>query len=253
MLENLKISARRALGLVYPKLCPGCERPVPADAEFPVCEDCQEKIYRLEAPFCQVCCEKFHGDVGDSFRCSTCRNQKPAFDFARACYHAFDLVREMVHDFKYSRQMQLAPLLAWMLGEALEDRRLAGEDWILVPVPLHPARKRERTFNQAEELCRLLSKSSERPMLNALRRIRYTGYQAQLEQAKRLTNLKGAFDLVRSKRIRKQISGANLILVDDVLTTGSTLHECAKVLKAFGNSAKVAAITIARAGHPPLG
>ncbi|MFT5468682.1 MAG: competence protein ComFC [Verrucomicrobiales bacterium] len=253
MLEGLKNSTLRAFGLVFPRLCPGCERPLSPESEFPVCEPCQERIYPLEAPFCQVCCEKFHGELGDSFTCFTCKNQKPAFDFARTGFHAFDLIRELVHEFKYSRQMQLGPLLATLLGRALEDRRFANGDWVLVPVPLHPARKRERQFNQAEELCRLLCKTRELKMVNALRRIRYTGSQAQLEQHERLTNLKGAFAMSRSKRKRDSVSNANVILVDDILTTGSTAHECAKVLKEFGNSPKVAVITIARAGHPPRG
>ncbi len=177
-----------------------------------------------------------------------CRQDRPVFDFARSAYVAEDLVRELVHTFKYGRQIYLSPLLADLLAHSLEDRRFSLEtDWLMVPVPLHPARKRERHFNQAEELCRMLAKTRGLRMCCALRRKRYTPAQARLEREERLANLVGAFALSRLRWRRRAVCGANILLVDDVLTTGSTANECAKVLKRDGGASKVAVVTIARA------
>lgn len=242
------------MGVVYPRICPGCEGTLPARNRLGLCEACEkEQLFPLDPPFCQRCSEKFHGDMAGDFTCALCKARPPAFDFARCGFHAHELARELVHEFKYNARMHLAPLLATLLERALDDRRFADREWILVPVPLHAARKRERQFNQAEELCRLLARSVKLPWTNALIRTRYTGSQAQLEQKERLTNLQGAFAMTKSKRRRRRIENANVILIDDILTTGSTAHECAKVLKREGNAVKVAVITIGRAGHPPRG
>src|SRR5690606_34711792 len=100
----------------------------------------------------------------------------------------------------------------------------------LVPVPLHPAREREREFNQAKVLADLLSELSGIPALNALSRVRYTTTQTRLDRRERMENLRGAFELRQTCPVQSR----HLLLVDDVLTTGSTLDECARVLRAAG-------------------
>ena len=151
-------------------------------------------------------------------------------------------MREVMHGFKYSKHLYLRyPLAAW-LGEALEDPRLreARLDCI-VPVPLHPARERERGFNQAEILAQLLARRAGLPVRPLLQRIRYTTTQTQFDRAQRIENLAGAFRLRRGV----DVQGCRVLLVDDVLTTGSTLSECADVLKRAG-ALTVHAATAAR-------
>ena len=152
------------------------------------------------------------------------------------------MVREMIHRLKYGRELWLArPLAAWM-HEGLADPRLAG--WApdaLVPVPLHPRRLREREFNQSEVLAEALSRETGIPVLRALKRARYTTTQTRLDRLHRRQNLRNAF--IPGKNA--DVTDRNLLLVDDVLTTGSTLDACAASLLEAG-AISVRALTAAR-------
>jgi competence protein ComFC len=111
----------------------------------------------------------------------------------------------------------------------------------LVPVPLHPTRFRERGFNQADALAETLSRRIRLPILRCLERRRYTNTQTRYDRQERMQNLRDAFSLRKSSDVREK----RLVLLDDVLTTGSTLHECALVLRAAG-AESVRALTVAR-------
>lgn len=244
---------RRVLDLVFPRLCPGCEEPLARLDQPQLCEDCQRRLYPLEAPFCPVCGEHFHGLFDCTRPCSNCAGRRLAFDFARSAFHAHGLLRDLIHRLKYQRALHLAPLLAHCLAASLQDPRIGdGTPWTLVPVPLHPRRQRKRRFNQSAELACLMAQPRGWPWIDALRRTRAAPPQADLDRNERLENLRGAFALRPSAQIREQLAGARVLLVDDVLTTGSTAHECAKVLKDDASVAIVAVIAVARAGNPPL-
>jgi ComF family protein len=133
--------------------------------------------------------------------------------------------------------------VARWLCAAFDDERLRGRQFdIIVPVPLHPTRQRERGFNQAGLLAELLSPRISIPCKRVLKRIRYTTTQTALDRAERMENLHNAFRLRRNADVR----GLHVLLIDDVLTTGSTLSECARVLKRAG-AISVHAATAARA------
>jgi ComF family protein len=149
----------------------------------------------------------------------------------------------MIHEFKYGRQIHLRHLVARWLQAALDDERIRGSRFdIIVPVPLHAARQRERGFNQASLLATLLSAQTSIPSRPVLERIRYTTTQTALDRSERMENLHNAF------RLRKNVDVRSLrvLLIDDVLTTGSTLSECARILKRAG-ALSVHAATAARA------
>jgi ComF family protein len=149
----------------------------------------------------------------------------------------------LVHQFKYAGQRHLRHPLAGWLGETLNDARLRGRHFdLIVPVPLHSTRQRERGFNQATLLAELLAKSIAVPLRPVLERIRYTTTQTAYDRAERMENLHGAFRLRKNRDVRD----LRVLLIDDVLTTGSTLSECARVLKAAG-AISVHAATAARA------
>jgi len=133
--------------------------------------------------------------------------------------------------------------LARLMIPALQDVRLTNSSWLMVPVPLHPRKKRERRYNQSTELARTLARLRGLTWCDALRRIRYTDSQAGLDRDGRLKNLKGAFIVV--PRAVRQLTGRDILLIDDVLTTGATAHECALTLKKCG-AGKVAVLTVAR-------
>ncbi|HEX8076998.1 MAG TPA: phosphoribosyltransferase family protein, partial [Chthoniobacterales bacterium] len=153
------------------------------------------------------------------------------------------VVRKLVHDFKYGKQRHLRYPLARWLGETLHDPRLRGRHFdLIVPVPLHPARERERGFNQAALLAEILAAGISVPVRPVLERTRYTTTQTAYDRAERMENLHGAFRLRKNRDVRD----LRVLLIDDVLTTGSTLSECARVLKAAGAHA-VHGATAARA------
>ncbi|HEY2572497.1 MAG TPA: phosphoribosyltransferase family protein, partial [Verrucomicrobiaceae bacterium] len=157
--------------------------------------------------------------------------------------------RVMIHRFKYQRRLDLRGVLSCLLAEVLEDPRLAAierSEWVLAPVPLHHARERERQYNQAWELCREFSAVSGIAAVKVLRRLRPTTSQASLTRHQRIENLRGAFALDRSVLKQGTLRNRSVLLVDDVLTTGSTASECARVLMRRGGAAKVVVITVAR-------
>ena len=173
----------------------------------------------------------------------TVRIERSTFDAAVAAYRGRGIVREIIHEFKYARQIHLRHLVAHWLRAALDDERLRDISFdLIVPVPLHPARQRERGFNQAGLLAESLSAETSMPSKPVLERIRYTTTQTALDRSERMENLHNAFRLRKNADVR----GLRVLLIDDVLTTGSTLSECARVLKRAG-AISVHAATAARA------
>jgi ComF family protein len=227
--------------LFYPATCVVCTADVER-SEY-LCTDCQRRAPRIVAPFCAKCSEPFPGAITQSFRCANCEHRVLHFDCAVAAYRSRGLVRKLVHEFKYAKQRHLRfPVAAW-LRETLSDPRLHGRHFdIIVPVPLHPARERERGFNQAMLLAELLAASITVPLRAALERTRYTTTQTAYDRAERMENLHGAFRLRKNQDVRD----LRVLLIDDVLTTGSTLSECARVLRDAG-AISVHAATAARA------
>jgi competence protein ComFC len=152
------------------------------------------------------------------------------------------IVRDLIHRFKYGGEVWVGALLADFLTQGLRDPRLKGRSFdAVVPVPLHPLRMREREFNQAEVLSRELARKNNLAFCEALERLRYTVTQTHFDRRRRMQNLRDAFGLRRNAPVQ----GKDLLLVDDVLTTGSTLDECARVLLAAG-ARSVRALTVAR-------
>lgn len=151
------------------------------------------------------------------------------------------LARELLRRFKYGREECLAVPLADLLMRVFRDDRIRGCSFrSLVPVPLHPRRQRERGFNQAELLARLVARETGIPLAGPLRRVRETAPQAGFDREERIRNLLGAFE---SKLFVKP--GGDYLLVDDVSTTGSTLDVCAEALLSAG-AGRVFAIAVAR-------
>lgn len=171
-----------------------------------------------------------------------CGDRELFFDFATAAYRSRGVVRKLIHQFKYNRQLHLRHMLARMLSEGFRDHRLLAEPVdAIVPVPLHPARRREREFNQAEVLGRLAGHRLGLPVVDCLRRCRYTLTQTHFHREERFENLQGAFAL----KSGFSVDGRRFALVDDVLTTGSTADACAQTLLE-GGAAAVVVITVAR-------
>jgi competence protein ComFC len=236
---GLNILYQTVVNLCYPPFCVSCRTSLDQGL---LCRDCLESAARIAAPFCQVCSRPYTGEMGAPFSCPDCEDHPPAFDCVATRYQANSIVRDLIHRFKYSGEFHLRQLLANWLEEALSDPRISQEPFdALVPVPLHATRIRERGYDQIAALVEVVAKRSHRPVWSCLRRSRYTESQTRFSRKERLQNLRNAFEL----RKGSSVLGKRLLLVDDVLTTGSTLDECARILKAHG-AKSVRAITVAR-------
>jgi len=229
------------VSLLYPPGCTICGKSIRA-GEY-LCDQCETKAVRIVAPFCQKCSEPFEGSITNTFACANCAHRTIYFDAAVSAYRGRGVVRQIIHEFKYGRQIHLRHLVARWLNSALDDERLRQSHFdVIMPVPLHPARQRERGFNQASLLAELLSAQTSIPVKPLLERTRYTTTQTALDRSERMENLHNAFRLRKNADVR----GLRVLLVDDVLTTGSTLNECARILKR-ASAFSVHAATAARA------
>ncbi len=228
------------LSLFYPPHCAGCGADTEAGSHL--CPECGKGARLIREPFCRQCSQPFEGALERPFTCSNCGERRFHFECAVTRYRSQGIVREFIHRFKYEGHFYLRHQLAAWMDAAFEDERIRQRpaDY-LVPVPLHPLRQREREFNQSEILARLLAKRRKIPVLGCLRRIRATSTQTRLDRHERMENLRGAFQV----RHTSPVQSRHLILVDDVLTTGSTVEECACVLCRAG-AASVRVVTVAR-------
>ncbi len=200
-------------------LCPACQADLPPapDAQCPQCGEATT-----------------HGE-----RCGACLKEAPHFDRTVAVWRYDFPVDRIVHALKYQHRL---PVATWV-GRTLAAR-LLPQDQYIVPMPLHPERLRERGFNQAMEIARVASRQLRLPLLSqALIRQRATPPQAELPPGERRSNVRGAFagtcDLI----------GRHIILIDDVMTTGATVGECARVLKLHGASQVTVAVAARALKH----
>src|SRR6266705_3727627 len=184
-----KFNGLRAIAwLLYPPVCTICAAIVGSDDYL--CKECEAKTTRIIPPFCGKCSEPFEGAITSTFICANCAHRTIHFDAAVAAYRSRGTVREIIHDLKYGRQIYLRHLVARWLCTALDDPRLRSYGFdVIVPVPLHPARERERGFNQASLLAELLAVRISIPPKRLLERIRYTTTQTALDRTERMENL----------------------------------------------------------------
>ncbi|MFO1478154.1 MAG: ComF family protein [Verrucomicrobiota bacterium] len=231
-----------ALSFVYPPCCQLCGVERAGAAEGYVGPACRAQVKRVEAPCCDRCGMPFRGEVTTSFECSNCREMTLHFRWARAAVLAEGPVLEAIHRYKYQRAVWFEAFLAGLLVERAAPELAAGEFDCIVPVPLHPAREREREFNQAQRLAAALSRAAGIPTeAGWVRRRVATRTQTLLTRRQRAENMRGAFAFCG----RRKLKGDRVLLVDDVMTTGATTSACARVLRRAG-AGDVCVWTVAR-------
>lgn len=228
------------LDLLYPPACLLCEARAPLRQE-PVCPDCSAAAKRLRSPCCVVCGTFLEAAFDARLRCAECRDSQPAFEMARAPWHYDGLIARAVQSFKYNHRWRLGSWLAReMLGCALKDLPVDAIDTV-VAVPGHWLKNWWRAGSAAERLGRRVAGGLSKPYARGgLRATRWPRSQTRLSRAERKRNVAGCF----SADARK-VAGRRILLVDDVLTTGSTAHACAKALKSAG-ARSVHVLTAAR-------
>jgi ComF family protein len=242
MSASFKSFCDAALGFIYPNACQLCGKERATAAEGFVCSRCWQQVRFIKPPFCNRCGLPFQGALTATFECTNCRDVKLHFRSARSAVSASGAVLEVIHRYKYKRAFWFEPFLADLLiREALPELRGQKWDWI-VPVPLHPAKKRQREFNQAERLATFLSAATKIPMdTTLLKRVTATKTQTKLTRQERAENMRNAFVMQN----RRKLNGERILLFDDVFTTGATTDACAKVLLAAG-AGEVCVWTVAR-------
>jgi ComF family protein len=237
----LRAFGETVISLLYPPHCAACK--APTEAGYHLCQPCADGARKLNPPFCSRCSEPFHGAITSEFFCSNCGDRRYHFECVVAPYRARGVVRDFIHRFKYNGHFYLRHQLAAWMSVGLTDTRLRDPRIdALVPVPLHSTRRREREFNQAEVLAEIVAAGANLSVEPLLERTRYTTTQTRLNREERMENLRGAF------RVRHQalVADRHFVLIDDVMTTGSTVDECARILIQAG-AATVRVLTVARA------
>ncbi len=242
MISLLKTAWDAALNFVYPPVCQVCRNERATASEGYVGGKCWSDLRFLTAPFCERCGLPYDGSITHSFVCQNCQGLDFGFRFARSAMVANPMILQVIGSYKYNRAVWFEPFLGDLLTRQAAPS-LAAQKWdLVVPVPLHPVKEREREFNQAERLARHLGRALGLPVNTRLvRRSRFTGTQTLLTSPQRAANVHGAF----GPRAGKQLDGERVILVDDVLTTGATTSACARALRECGAS-DVCVWTVAR-------
>lgn len=238
--ERISTGLRQAglalLDLLFPPRCAGCGR---IGALF--CSACQAAIEPIPRPVCRRCGHPYAG----TDLCPECQRSASHLDAITSTALFGGPLRGAIHNFKYSNGQALAPILGARLATTWHEQGLSAD--LIIPVPLHADRQRERGYNQAALLARILASAVGVPITEeAVVRQKATRQQVLLSAAERRENVKDAFVC------RGGVAGRRIMLVDDVCTTGSTLEACAAALRAAG-AASVAALTLARARWQPSG
>jgi ComF family protein len=235
--------------MVFPSDCRTCGRPLLRAGFSPLCDDCLIKIQPQTMTLCRRCGEaldmesvRFAGQFPvEGLLCAPCRMVPPEFERAVAYAVYDDELREMVHLLKYERLRAVATPLGGMLARAIETLQVdTGTELLVVAVPLFPAKERQRGYNQAvlladaalAELRRTRPEWRLRAAHTVMRRVKDTRSQYELTLRARRKNLQGAFRVTNGA----MLAGREVLLVDDIYTTGATARACAQVLRRAGAS-----------------
>ncbi|MGA8490344.1 MAG: ComF family protein [Terriglobales bacterium] len=243
---------------LFPSDCRLCGAPLINISRLPVCEDCLDAMRPIAGGLCSICGERLispfafsaegaASEAGDAL-CGLCRRLEPPYVKATA-YGSYDSgLRELIHLLKYNQVRPAANVLGRMLMEAIEDLQplFTASEILVVPVPLHSRKLRQRGFNQSELIARAALKLKPatvqlRLIPGLLERQRETKSQIGLSRHQRRENIRGAFVVAKPLEVK----GREVLVVDDVFTTGTTVSECARVLRRAGAS-KVFVATVAR-------
>jgi len=220
-----------ALDCLFPQQCVGCGRM----GSF-ICYDCSAHLPFLHPPLCPHCGQPQMSGI----LCANCAGRTSSVLFIRSAFRFEGTVRQAVHELKYRNVRAIGPLLASYIAPVLREAAYAPD--LIVPVPMHPRRKRRRGYNQADILARSVGKLvSVEARTDVVQRSRDGASQLESgTSARRRSNVHGAFACAN-----RLVSGKRVLLVDDVCTTGATIEACATALRSAG-AAEVAAVTVAR-------
>jgi ComF family protein len=231
--------------VLFPAPCRICQAPLTAASSIPICLECLASFERLAGPACQCCGRPFLSAVAAQAQeplCHACRRGVYAFDLARSHAAYNDPMMKAITLMKYEQVTRLGNWFAARLAERVAENAEALAADVVVPVPLHPQRQRERGYNQAELIARPLAKLLGLPLRTYLLvRTKPRPAHHRLTRHERWQTVRGAF----ATRTGTQVDKLRVLLIDDVFTTGATLDSCSRTLQQAG-AARVMGLTVAR-------
>lgn len=233
--------------ILFPTICLNCHKTLTNaenDADLRgkfICEQCLNLIKLNNALFCPVCRARLAENK------KICHHKKSSYHFLAAAGNYDDpVLQNLIHYFKYKKFENLAPILGKILIKYLSNLSLSmvkSQKSVVVPIPLHPGRERERGFNQAKLLAEITARHFNLPLVDGLKRIKNNEPQVKMKNfEKRIKNISGCFAIKNPETIQ----GKNIILIDDVFTSGATMNEAVKILKK-NNAGKIIALVLAKA------
>lgn len=227
---------------IYPPQCPACRAEI--EAATGICPDCWRQIAFLAGDLCRYCSAPLDRDLGPDGACDACVHHPPAWDRGAAAVLYEGVGRRLVLALKHGDRLDIAPLAAnWMMRAG---RDLIASSDLIVPAPMHWRRLARRRFNQAGELARAIALAGGAPHAFApdlLIRRHATATQDGKTRGERMENVSGVFAVAPAWR--SSVPGGSVLLIDDVMTTGATLSECAEVCRRAG-AAEVNVLVMAR-------
>ncbi len=229
------------INLLYPALCKACLKKI-NEFDRNICECCAKKIKERALPFCVKCGRQLKGSPELITMCPDCKENAPYFDRAwSACYYD-GLLKDLIHEFKYNKIISLSTDFSILMINFMKKYDVGRDCQIILSIPMHPNRLFRREINHADILAMALGKRLGIPYSgDTLKKIKDTSFQSKLKRWDRIKNLHLSFSLKNNSIIRNK----NILLVDDLFTTGSTVNECSRLLKNSG-AGYVEVITLAR-------
>jgi ComF family protein len=231
---------KKLLAIIFPNHCLYCEKIISLDGIF--CATCWPKLEFISEPKCSICAYPFEFQ-GLNLLCGKCLNKRPSFDKVEVVFRYNKILRKVISSLKYRDQTFIAQKFARLLFSKSANE-ISDCDFVII-VPMHKKRLQKRKFNQAFLLAKSLLKIAQKKDFypDFLVRTKNTKPQVELKKIERENNLKNVFEI--NKKYANYAKNKNILLIDDVMTTGATLENCAKTLKKAGAS-KVTALVIAK-------
>ncbi len=232
------------INLFYPPVCHVCDKKMAEEGKA-LCGDCIKRIRVRKPPFCLKCGKSFGNGIEDKITCLDCRTGKLYYDKAFSALYYEENLKKVILILKYGKITSLAGELSDIMSRCVGEKFPAMDTDLVLSIPMHPLRLLKREINASHILAREVAKKLCIPYSDrVLKKTSNTGEQSKLKRNERLKNLKGSF-AVRKEKVG-DIAGKNLLIVDDLFTTGATVNECSRVLKKAG-SGKIKVLTLARA------
>lgn len=240
MKQEIKQKFEKLLDKLFVKdiTCIICGKEIVKDSRYSMCNKCKDNL-----PYIKCACTKCGADIPSGTLCLNCKRNLPIVEKNISVFNYVDPLTSLIYKLKYGNAKYLADYFGTFLVDKFVEQNIDVD--ILIPVPIHKIRLKERGYNQAELLSHKLNECLNIPIENdAVIRIVNTVNQARLEREKRLLNTKNVFKVVDKSKIK----GKNILIVDDIYTTGATVNELAKVLYKSGAN-KIYSITLAHSKY----